>query len=156
MIMKRVFALALSALSSCAFAAGAVPPDYQEPAASQSTTASAVPPDYQPAASADAAGSSAVRDDLKPKADHLSLDEQLQLLKRNEQDIAARKAARQQLQDEAARSAAGAPKGDLEKESRDSSLEFQSKLNKARSRHADDYVKAELEGIREGRLNVPK
>lgn len=70
-----------------------VPPDYIEKAPEAPRKASPVPPDYQPGKTV-----RGVREDLLPSSGQMPLEDQLQLLKRNQEDIEAKRAARQKLE----------------------------------------------------------
>lgn len=70
-----------------------VPPDYTEKAPEAPRKVSPVPPDYQPGKTV-----RGVREDLLPSSAQMPLEDQLQLLKRNQEDIEAKRAARQKLE----------------------------------------------------------
>ena len=143
------------------YSGAGVPPDYSPQNAATVAPGTAVPPDYRPAAGAPV--ESGLRPDLRPAAGQLSSDEQLELLKRNEADIAARREAREALaareaeQMAAERAAADArrraayeKRRGYERQINDSDLEFRAKLNKARANRANEYVDAELEAMKRG------
>lgn len=70
-----------------------VPPDYVEKAPEAPRKASPVPPDYQPGKTV-----RGVREELLPSSGQMPLEDQLQLLKRNQEDIEAKRAARHKLE----------------------------------------------------------
>ena len=137
-----------------------VPPDYNPQTAPNVTSASSVPPDYRPSSAMQASG---LRPDLKPRAGQLSQEEQLDLLKRNEADIAAKREAQATLsarqaeqyraaqeEENARRQAAAQKRRTYQRDIHDSDLEFRAKLNKARAQRANEYVDAELEAMKRG------
>ena len=180
-MLKGLTAAAAGVLfCSAALAAGSVPPDYNPATAkvvtapkgfdpSEATTAPGadsglVPPDYD----AHNSGKTVygAREDLQPRATQLPMSEQLQLIKRNEEDIQAKKAAAAEAERQKAAAAQAAKdridrinaqnaeaeardsarRRSIQNSAEDSYYEFQQKLNKARAKHAEDYVKAELKG----------